>query len=104
MGRNEKYRRKLRRRIVLFLACEQNLRFGDGLGARCEYCWTEEKKLNKRRLEFDHTCGRTWRLDKTSHYRRLRILSQEALDGLIKLCCRRHNMKRYHERSEELPF
>ena len=105
--RNERYRAKLRRRIVTFLGWGQNLLFNDDLGARCHDCWIGEKRLNKRELEFDHVNGREWRWEQVAHYQRLKILTQEALDGKLQLVCKKHNLQRYIDgRAEldEVPF
>jgi hypothetical protein len=55
------------------------------LGGKCTWCG------RKRDLEFDHIYGTTWIVRDVAYTTRLRLYSEEIVQGLIQLLCRSCN-------------
>lgn len=83
MAMSERHRRYFDRLI------EKRLALVHEMGGVCNYCG--ETDVTK--LEFNHLYKRTWRSEKTSWPKRLRLYRQEWLDEKLDLACGTCNKK-----------
>lgn len=89
---NGRYVANRRADLIGWLGQQQDYRFQDRHGPRCEICWRNGRILMQDTLELDHiNSDREWSMKKLGPLQRIKLLEQEAAAGKIQLLCKRHN-------------